>query len=63
MARNAKIYFACRNEIKAREAIAELRETTGKEGIFLPLDLADLRSVKAAAESFMRYVVTSKDLN
>ena len=58
MARNAKIYFACRNETKAREAIAELREVTGNEGIFLPLDLADLRSVKAAAENFMRWVVT-----
>ncbi|KAF8326151.1 hypothetical protein F5887DRAFT_1198757 [Amanita rubescens] len=54
LAHNAKLYFACRNETKAREAIAELREATGNEGIFLPLDLADLRSVKAAAEIFMR---------
>ncbi|KAF8347103.1 hypothetical protein F5887DRAFT_1060859 [Amanita rubescens] len=53
LSHNAKVYFACRNETKAREAISELREATGKEGIFLPLDLADLRSVKAGAESFM----------
>ncbi|KAK2462522.1 hypothetical protein APHAL10511_005492 [Amanita phalloides] len=53
LAHNAKVYLACRNETKAREAIADLRETTGKEGIFLPLDLADLRSVKTAAESFL----------
>ncbi len=61
LAHNAKVYFACRNETKAREAIAELREATGNEGIFLPLDLADLRSVKAAAEYFMRRVITWRD--
>lgn len=60
MAHNAKVYFACRNETKAREAIKDLREATGKEGIFLLLDLADLHSVKAAAEMFMRCVFTDK---
>ncbi|KAF8347216.1 NAD-binding protein [Amanita rubescens] len=60
LAHNAKLYFACRNESKAREAIAELKEATGNEGIFLPLDLADLRSVKAAAEIFMSQ---EKELN
>ena len=53
---HAKVYFACRNETKAREAIEDLREVTGKEGIFLPLDLADLHSVKAAADIFMRCI-------
>ncbi|KAF8630262.1 hypothetical protein AX17_005448 [Amanita inopinata Kibby_2008] len=53
LAHNAKVYMACRNESKAQAAITELREITGKEGIFLPLDLADLRSVKASTEIFL----------
>ncbi|KAI0769385.1 NAD-P-binding protein [Trametes elegans] len=50
---NAKVYMASRDERKALEAIAELRRETGKEVIFLKLDLADLRSVKTAAREFM----------
>jgi NAD(P)-dependent dehydrogenase (short-subunit alcohol dehydrogenase family) len=52
---NAKVYIAARNEVKAKYAIAELKEQTGKKAIFLKLDLADLKSVKSAAEEFMRY--------
>jgi hypothetical protein len=62
LSHNAKVYFACRSETKAREAIADLREVTGKEGIFLPLDLADLPSIKAAAETFMRCVFNEEIL-
>ena len=55
LAHNAKVYIAVRNEEKAKSAIAELKEQTGKEAYFLKLDLADLQSVKSSAEEFMRY--------
>ncbi|EIN04707.1 NAD(P)-binding protein [Punctularia strigosozonata HHB-11173 SS5] len=50
---NAKVYLAARSESKAKEAIRDLREETGKEAIFLKLDLSDLKAVKASAEEFM----------
>lgn len=53
--KNAKVYMASRNRSRARPAIADLKEKTGKEAIFLQLDLASLRSVKEAAENFQRY--------
>ncbi|KAI0058522.1 NAD-P-binding protein [Artomyces pyxidatus] len=53
LAHNAKVYMASRSEDKATAAIAELKAETGKEAIFLKLDLADLRSVKASAEEFL----------
>ncbi|KAJ7250465.1 NAD-P-binding protein [Mycena haematopus] len=56
LAHNAKVYIAARNQEKAQKVIVELKAETGKEAEFLRLDLADLPSVKAAAEEFMRYV-------
>ena len=56
LAHNAKVYIAARSQGKAEEAIKELKEETGKEGIFLKLDLSDLKAVKAAAEEFNRCV-------
>ncbi|PBK90485.1 NAD-P-binding protein [Armillaria gallica] len=50
--RNAKVYMAARNEIKARNTIHELLKDTGKEAIFLKLDLASLESVREAAAEF-----------
>ncbi|EIM81822.1 NAD-P-binding protein, partial [Stereum hirsutum FP-91666 SS1] len=51
---NAKVYLATRDEQKARKAIAELKvETSGKEAVFLKLDLADLRNIRSAAEEFL----------
>jgi len=50
--RNAKVYMASRSEEKARAAIANLKEITGREAIFLPLDLADLASVRKSVEDF-----------
>jgi len=49
---NAKVYIATRNQEQATKAIEELKEQTGKEPLFLKLDLADLRSVKTAAEEY-----------
>lgn len=54
--KNTKVYMASRNRSRAEPAIADLKEKTGKEAIFLQLDLASLRSVKRAAEEFQRYI-------
>ena len=53
--KNAKVYMASRSRTRAEPAIAELKEKTGKEAIFLQLDLASLKSVRRAAEEFQRY--------
>ncbi|THU80706.1 NAD(P)-binding protein [Dendrothele bispora CBS 962.96] len=49
---NAKVYLAARSKVKAEEAIQDLRVKTGKDAIWLKLDLADLKSIKAAVEEF-----------
>ncbi|KDR82948.1 hypothetical protein GALMADRAFT_220948 [Galerina marginata CBS 339.88] len=53
LAHNAKVYVAARSREKAERAIKDLENETGKEGIFLELDLSDLKSVKASAEEFL----------
>ncbi|KAK7025255.1 hypothetical protein R3P38DRAFT_3269965 [Favolaschia claudopus] len=50
---NAKVYMASRNQSKAEEAIKELEEQTGKQALFLKLDLGDLKTVKASAAEFL----------
>ncbi|KAF7789133.1 hypothetical protein EIP86_000068 [Pleurotus ostreatoroseus] len=50
---NAKVYLAARSKEKAEAAIADLKDTTGKEAIWLELDLANLASVRRAAEEFL----------
>ena len=54
--------MAARNEAKATAAIAELYRETGKRAVFLKLDLADLRSVKAAAQEFVWLVFYPRSL-
>ncbi|KAA1473087.1 NAD-P-binding protein [Dentipellis sp. KUC8613] len=49
----AKVYIATRSEEKSKAAIEQLKAETGKEALFLKLDLADLPSVKKAAEEFL----------
>jgi len=51
---NAKVYIGARSQGKAEEAIKNLKELTGREALFLKLDLGDLKAVKAAAEDFLR---------
>ena len=51
---NAKVYMASRSRSTAEEAIKDLKEQTGKEAIFLELNLANLSSVRKAAEEFLR---------
>ena len=43
-----------RSRSKAEAAIKELKESTGKEAIFLELDLGSLTSVRNAANEFLR---------
>ncbi|KDQ12680.1 hypothetical protein BOTBODRAFT_56500 [Botryobasidium botryosum FD-172 SS1] len=50
--KNAKVYMAARSKAKAEDAINELKQATGKEAIFLALDLASLKSIKASVEEF-----------
>jgi len=50
--KNARVYMASRNKVKAEDAIKELKQMTGKEALFLALDLANLRSIKSAVEEF-----------
>ncbi|KAL5520577.1 hypothetical protein ACEPAG_9801 [Sanghuangporus baumii] len=52
LSKNAKVYIAGRNKSKADTAINELKNETGKEALFIELDLANLKSVKKAAEEF-----------
>ncbi len=46
--------MASRSRAKAEAAIDDLERETGKKAIFLELDLADLATVKRAAEAFQR---------
>jgi len=56
LAKGAKVYIACRSAEKAHETITELQNETGRMDIhFLPLDLADMKNIKASAEEFSRY--------
>jgi hypothetical protein len=48
--------MACRSRRKAEIAISELRNSTGKDAIYLELDLANLSSIKAASQEFLRCV-------
>jgi short-subunit dehydrogenase len=48
------VYISARSQSKAEEAIKTLKELTGKEPLFLKLDLADLKAVKESAEEFLR---------
>ena len=54
--RNAKVYLAARSSQKASEAIAELKNETGKQAIFLQLDLSDILTVRRSAQEFLSYV-------
>jgi len=53
-ARGARVVIAGRSEERTRAAIRELTAATGNHDLdFLPLDLGDLESVRAAARTFL----------
>jgi retinol dehydrogenase 12 len=52
--RGARVYVACRSVAKGEAAVTAIRAATGNDEVFsLPLDLADLGSVRACAEGFL----------
>ena len=52
--RGARVYLAGRSEDKTRRAIEEISAETASDALeFLPLDLADMDSVRACAEAFL----------
>ncbi|KAJ7112766.1 NAD-P-binding protein [Mycena crocata] len=51
--KNAKVYLAARSPEKAAAAIKKLEQETKKTAIFIQLDLADLISVRNAANSYL----------
>ncbi len=56
LSHNAKVYLAARSAQKADEAIAELKNETGKEAIFLQLDLSDIPAIRRSAQEFLSCV-------
>lgn len=50
--KDAKVYMATRSQERAEAAITKLKSETGKEAIFLELDLSSLASARKAAEEF-----------
>eukprot|EP01112_Ceratiomyxa_fruticulosa_P023153 TRINITY_DN8742_c0_g1_i1.p1 TRINITY_DN8742_c0_g1~~TRINITY_DN8742_c0_g1_i1.p1 ORF type:complete len:327 (-),score=80.58 TRINITY_DN8742_c0_g1_i1:124-1104(-) len=53
LAKGARVYMGARNRAKAEQVIEELKNETLKDDIhLLQMDLADLHSVKEAAETF-----------
>lgn len=53
--RGARVLLACRDEAKAREAMARIRLSAPRASLdFLPLDFADLGSISAAVERVAR---------
>ena len=51
---NAKVYLAARSPARAQTAIDHLAKETGKEAMFLKLDLSDLTQVRRAANDFLK---------
>src|SRR5712692_1336933 len=52
--RGGRVYMACRSQQKGRRAVADIVAATGNDAVaFLPLDLADLASVRRCAEEFL----------
>ena len=52
--RGGRVYIACRSRPKAEAAVAAIKASTGNDAVAsLPLDLADLSSVRACAEAFL----------
>jgi retinol dehydrogenase 12 len=48
------VYITSRSSEDGQRAVEELKQVTEKESVFfIPLNLADLLSVKAAAEEFI----------
>ncbi|KIJ18173.1 hypothetical protein PAXINDRAFT_9255 [Paxillus involutus ATCC 200175] len=54
LAKNAKVWIACRDVSKGEAALKELKQRTGRDAHLLKLDLSNLKSIKDAASEFSR---------
>ncbi|KIK97831.1 hypothetical protein PAXRUDRAFT_9936, partial [Paxillus rubicundulus Ve08.2h10] len=54
LAKNAKVWIACRDVSKGEAALKELKERTGRDAHLLKLNLSNLKSIKNSAEDFLR---------
>ncbi|KAF9233605.1 hypothetical protein BU15DRAFT_53650 [Melanogaster broomeanus] len=53
LTKNAKVWITARDTSKGEATLRELKSNTGKDAHLLLLDLANLKSIKAAAEEFL----------
>lgn len=52
--RGGRVYIACRSAARGEEAASDIRASTGNDSVWvLPLDLADLDSVRSCAAEFL----------
>jgi len=52
--RGGRVFVACRSAAKGAEAVASIKASTGNDSVWvLPLDLADLDSVRSCAADFL----------
>ncbi|KAJ7103405.1 NAD(P)-binding protein [Mycena belliarum] len=51
--KNAKVYMLSRSKERAESAISRLKTETGKEALFIQLDLSDLDSVRRASDELI----------
>ncbi|KIJ04401.1 hypothetical protein PAXINDRAFT_104187, partial [Paxillus involutus ATCC 200175] len=54
LAKNAKVWIACRDVSKGEAALKELKERTGRDAHLLKLNLSNLKSIQDTAEDFLR---------
>ena len=53
LSKGAKVYITSRSEDNGPRVVNELKQATGRDSVFfIKLDLADLLSVKTAADEF-----------
>ncbi|KAG8217211.1 hypothetical protein J3R82DRAFT_5295 [Butyriboletus roseoflavus] len=52
LTKNAKVWITARDQSKGEATLKELKDTTGKDANLLVVNLANLKSVKAAAQEF-----------
>jgi retinol dehydrogenase-12 len=52
LTKNAKVWITARDLSKGQATLQELKDATGKDANILVMNLANLKSVKEAAEEF-----------
>jgi len=52
LTKNAKVWITARDQSKGEATLSELKNATGKDANFIIMNLANLKSVKRAAEEF-----------